>query len=65
MQKERKVKDSFIRNHYALHLDRERLLMFLDSTPADRLQWLEDANDFVIKAVPKSSRKTWFDLKST
>lgn len=37
----------------------ENIERFKNSTPEERLQWLEDAFRFVVTVVPEKDRKTW------
>jgi hypothetical protein len=40
-------------------LDKEKIRRFMHTSPAAKLQWLEDANAFLIKALGKDKLKRW------
>lgn len=40
-------------------LDKEKIRMFMNASPAAKLQWLEDANSFLIKALGKDKLERW------
>jgi hypothetical protein len=44
---------------YAYTISPERLRFFLGLSPEERLQWLEDAHEFVSNAVPYEKIKKW------
>jgi len=44
---------------YFFSLSKERLRFFLTLTPEERLNWLEDAHDFVKNTVSIEKIKTW------
>jgi len=40
-------------------LDKEKIRQFRDCSPYAKLQWLEDANYFLLKALSKKKRQLW------
>ncbi|MCX6353967.1 MAG: hypothetical protein NTZ78_03550 [Candidatus Aureabacteria bacterium] len=40
-------------------LDKEKIRQFRDCSPYAKLQWLEDANNFLLKALSKKKRQLW------
>lgn len=40
-------------------LDKEKIRMFINVSPAAKLQWLEDANSFLLKALGKNKLERW------
>ncbi len=47
---------------YALRIPPERLEFYAKLTPEERLQWLEEAHEFVSEAVPYETVKRWRDF---
>ncbi|MDI6714683.1 MAG: hypothetical protein QMD43_06630 [Thermodesulfovibrio sp.] len=44
---------------YFFNLSTDRLKIFLELTPEERLQWLEDAHEFVSAIVSYEKLKKW------
>jgi len=40
-------------------LDKEKIRRFMNASPAAKLQWLEDANYFLLKALDKRKLERW------
>jgi hypothetical protein len=49
------------RHHLAegFALDKEKIRRFMNASPAAKLQWLEDANYFLLKALDKRKLERW------
>ncbi|MBU0687694.1 MAG: hypothetical protein KKB81_07645 [Candidatus Margulisbacteria bacterium] len=44
---------------YSYTIDRKRLLEFAKFSIEDRLQWLEEANEFLNKVASPETKKMW------
>ncbi|MCX6340706.1 MAG: hypothetical protein NTX71_12460 [Candidatus Aureabacteria bacterium] len=40
-------------------LDKEKIRRTMNASPAAKLQWLEEANNFLIKVADRKTKKLW------
>lgn len=52
-------RDTRNEKEFCFRLSREKLEAFQKSTPEQRLEWLEEVNEFVNTFVPKEKREAW------
>ncbi|MBI3278095.1 MAG: hypothetical protein HYZ66_10115 [Chlamydiae bacterium] len=48
-----------MRDYFSLDVGHDQLLFFLNTTPQDRLNWLEEVNDFLFKTMSKAKLSLW------
>ncbi|MBI1883732.1 MAG: hypothetical protein HYS08_05960 [Chlamydiae bacterium] len=55
----KKRNGSFVRDHFSLDVGHDQLLSFLNTTPQNRLTWLEEVNDFLLQTMSKAKLSLW------
>ena len=48
---------------FALYLDREKIDVFKDASAEEKLEWLEEVNEFIEVCVPLEKRELWRKLQ--
>ena len=55
----KKIGEKNLRENFAHQITREQIKKFRRLSAKARLQWLEDANNFIIAVLDKSKRIRW------
>jgi len=47
---------------FTFRVDKEKIKRFRELKPEEKLEWLEEINEFINKFVPEEKRKRWYKL---